>query len=376
MDLYESTFNIWHNNSRIFYEIEYMLLKKRLNIPTIKKILQSRNLDIDDYNLNLIIYTLLSSEKKIIKHDNWDILPEFEFLDKYYWDSSYQKSQYSLKCNTIEKRTFLLISDTHIGSEIFDSKILHSIYDYAIKKRIRRCFHLGDLFEGNQAISKSLSKYYTSEDIKNLNSFEEELKRQISIFMNEYPKPTEEELTTYAIIGNHDSIINRFLQTRDWWCACDLRKLSIYNPSFYMYPRERITTDLNNVAIHFNHRLYISGVIDDMIVNGPEDIEKDKELLGSILSEPYYEFMICGHLHRGMFYSKINDFTKNSNLYAAVPSTTKVNINNAIAYTVTIDENKVAEITVLGCDSNYNIYEIESFTFEFGAVNPQISKIL
>ncbi len=336
---------------------------------------QSMHKEIDRRTIYEILLCLLTNEKRLIRYDNWDKEPVYEYLDKYYWDSSYQRAQYTLDAEKKLPRDFLLISDTHIGDEnIFDPKILHSIYDYAIKKGIKICFHLGDLFHGKPSIAKTLNDWsYTEENLKDINDFEEELKRQLNIFINEYPKPTKEEMMTYGIIGNHDKLIRQFLQTRAWWCASDLRKLSIYNESFYMFPRERIVTKPNDLYIHLSHRLYMSSVINDLKINKVDDIEKEKETLGSLMSEPHYEFMISGHLHKGVIHTAVNAYSQVSNLYLTVPSTSKLNLDNPVAFLVHLDENKKALITILGCDKNYKVYEIDTFEFEFGKINHNYS---
>ncbi len=371
MEIYESSFDTINRYRNYYHEIEYLLYERKCTLQEIVTILRSRNIELDEKIIYKILHSLLTNEKRILRHDHWDKEPIYEYLDKYYWDSSYQRSYYSLDSEEPKTQQFLLISDTHIGNEdIFNPRILHSIYDYAIKKGYKKCFHLGDLFDGNQSIGRTLNDWsYTSKNIEDLNNFEDEFKRQINIFINEYPKPTKEEMMTYGIIGNHDDILNKFLKTRDWWCASDLRNLTIYNEAFYMFPRDRIVTKPNDLYIHFNHRLYMSVIINNLKIQTVEDIEEEKKTLGSLMSDPHYDFFISGHLHRGVVHSAVNTFTQKSNLYLTVPSTSNLSLNRPIAFLVSLSPNKIAHIIILGCDNNYNTYEIDSFDYEFGKIN-------
>ena len=143
------------NNFYICFKIEELLFGKRMSIEDIQQHLKTKeNIYIATKDLYKYIYILLCNYKRIIRRDYWDSNPEFEGLDKYYWDSSYQRNFYSFEQKSKNSITFLLMSDTHIGNaQFFDCKLLNAIYDYAIGKGATRCFLLGDLFDGNKNAS-------------------------------------------------------------------------------------------------------------------------------------------------------------------------------------------------------------------------------
>lgn len=126
-----------------------------------------------------------------------------------------------------------------------------------------KCFHLGDLFEGNQQFVNNLFSTKPEE----VTYFEDEFYRQVNLFINEYPKPRLDEFKTYCLMGNHDETMAQFLMLRDYWCVSDLKKLSMYDSSFYMFPRTKWSTKLNGVEFHFDHRLYMSTLIRDLKIS-------------------------------------------------------------------------------------------------------------
>lgn len=378
MEILESSLELSNNYLNLCFKIEYLLFNKKMSIEQIYDYLKKiENVDISIKDVYKLVYTLLSNYKGIIRHDYWDSDPEYEGLDKYYWDSSYQHHYYSFEQKEKKCTTFLLISDTHIGNEqLFNEEILKAVYDFALENGIDRCFHLGDLFEGNQSISSLLNKYLCFDDVSLLDSFEDVFKYQLECFIKKYPHPDEEKMRTYCLLGNHDLILDRFLKSRDWWCASDLKKISIYDNSFSFIPRSSFVSILNNVDIHFNHYLYMSGFFRNLKINSLDDIEKTKLEFGNLLYDFNYDFFISGHLHKGTIYSALNPFSGVSNLYLTVPSTSSVNLNGVVAFIVTLDEDMVAEISTLSCDNNYVVSKKTLFSFEFGKENKRYMKVL
>ena len=349
------------NNFYICFKIEELLFGKRMSIEDIQQHLKTKeNIYIATKDLYKYIYILHCNYKRIIRRDYWDSNPEFEGLDKYYWDSSYQRNFYSFEQKSKNSITFLLMSDTHIGNaQFFDCKLLNAIYDYAIGKGATRCFLLGDLFDGNK--NASLLD-------------QDELERQINIFADKFPN--DGKLLTYCLLGNHDIKLNEYLEKRNWWNASDLRELTTYNNNFQMIPRHSFSSNVNDVNIHFSHYLYMSIFFKNLKINSLEDIEKAKMIFGNLVYDPNYDFLISGHLHKGVIYTSFSPDNGDSNLYLGVPSTSSININGVVAFIVTLNENQVAEITALSCDSNYNISESFLFSYTFNKENKSFMKVL
>lgn len=389
MKIFESKYNISDELNKLLWEVQFILgdeslkiteqcyfFEKRrgLSFNALKNKLIEKGIKFSDSDLNLVLQLLLTNYKMIIRNESWHKQPVYEYLDHNLWDSKYQEAYYSFSDEMSSLKTYLLISDTHIGNDkLFNSKLLHNIYDYAIKHGAKKCFHLGDLFEGSKELQSD--PYLLSE--KQITDFEEEFCRQLNLFINEYPKTNPDEFMTYSLIGNHDESMNRFLKFKSWFSSCDLRKISMYNPDFYMFPRSNWTTNLNGINIHFNHRLYMSGFIYDLKINKLSDIEIKKEQVGSLLLEPHYDLLISGHLHKGIIYTESNYYNEKNNLYLGVPSTSNFNIGGTVGYLIYMyPESNHMEVAILRCDNNLNIQEIDKVNWEFGTKNKVYKRTL
>ena len=217
--------------------------------------------------------------------------------------------------------------------------------------------------------------YGVSGDI--ITKSKEEFDRRINLFKVTYPKPLESELRTYCNMGNHDETLNLYLKYSNFEFECDLRKLSIYNLSFYMFPRDSISLKLNDVDIHFSHRLYMSEVETDLKINNLEDIMKKQEVWCDILLESNYDVMVSGHMHVPYIYTNPNYWKTKDNLYLGVPSTSELNKGGVVAYLVFIyPESNCMEISFLGCDGNYNIFEKDRITWNLKGDNKTYRRVL
>lgn len=391
MEIYANKFNLSFECRKLFWPVEELLedksllfddywrvfeKRKGLSFSTISKILREKGLEFNDNNLFLVLQILLSNYKRIVRNEYWNKETEYEFLDRNLWEHKSQEVHYSFEDDMKSNKTFLLISDTHIGNDkMFNSKLLHNLYDYAIMNGAKKCFHLGDLFEGCKELLGDL--YEVRITGKQVDDFEEEFCRQINLFIDGYPKPNPSELMTYGLIGNHDEAMNRFLKFRNWCCASDLRKLSIYNPSFYMFPREHWCANLNDVNFHFNHKLYMSEVIENLKINELSDIEKKKEFLGDLILDSHYDVLVSGHLHKGIIYTSEDYFKRKDKLYLGVPSSSNINVFGTVGYLVYMyPESNSMEVSILGSDNDLNICEIDRITWEFGKENKTYRRTL
>ena len=349
--------------------------ERGLTFNEIKKSLINDGILFNDADLFLILNIMIANDKNVVRDEFWNGETTFRLLDRYYWEHSSQKAYYSFKDDLIGDKTFLVISDTHIGSDIFSAKLLHNLYEYGIMMGAKKCFHLGDLFEGSK--DKRLIGNARDLNVNLFNAFEEEFCRQVKLFAEEYPKPAPNELMTYCLIGNHDVALDNFLKFRAWFKAADLRKLSIYNPSFYMFPRKTWITELNNIDIHFNHRLYMSGIINDLKINSLDDIDVYKEKYEGLMLDLNYEFFLSGHLHQGIIHSEPDYRGEKNNLYLGAPSASKINVGKTVGYLVHMySESNSMEISVLGCDNNLRIFEKERIPWEFGTMNRNYRRTL
>lgn len=370
MEFATSIYNLTDKENELICEVWRLLEsnpKKTLNFSLISSALREKGICFDENQLFVALQVLLVNYKKIVRCEYWQKETDYVLLDKHYWNHRYQHSYYSFQDDDVSNKIFLLISDTHIGNEeIFNSKLLYNMYDYGLVRGAKKCFHLGDLFDGlNQMTGKQVR------------DLELEFNRQLELFIHEYPKPDPEELKTYCLMGNHDEIMNRFLRLNGSVFASDLRNLSIYNPSFYMFPRTHWCTNLNGRDFHFNHRLYMNFMVENLKVSNLKDMVKKKKEFGELVVDNDYDVLISGHLHRGMVYAAANLSLKQSGLYVGVPSTSNINTGGVVGCLVYLyPHSDSMEISFLKCDNNLKIYEEDIICWNFNKNNKSYCKTL
>ena len=347
-----------------------------LNINAIREKLIKRGIIASKKDIYMMLQLLLSSHQNIVRDDYFSIESEYKILDDYYWKSKLQQFHYSFKDDGIGIKTMLLISDIHIGNDkIFNAKLLNIIYDYAIKNGATITINFGDLYEGLPDLN--IDEYRESVDRYTLESNIEEFLRQVKIFINEYPNPTPKEMRTFCHLGNHDKTMQLFMKLASFYYLFrfrdfDLRMLSLEKQSFNMFLRSSWDATLNNTDFHFDHRLYKSGLFTNMKINGLDDIDKEKMML-----ESDYEVLISGHLHQGFIYPDKDYFKRYDVLYLGVPSTSNICIKKAVGYLLYMyPESNSMDISVLGCDNNLNIYEIDRIEWNFKSENKVRARML
>lgn len=383
-DLMFEVWRILEENSKSQYGD--LLDSKGLNIKRIKDKLQESGVRAEEKDIFMALQTLLSSHQKIIRDDYFSADAEYKLINEYYWRSKAQQYHYSFKDNLIGAKTVLVTSDMHIGNDkLFNAKLLNNIYDYAIKNGATIALNFGDLYEGLPDLN--INEYMESVNRYTLDSNIEEFLRQIKIFINEYPDPTPEEMRTFCLLGNHDKTMQLFMKLASFYgffryLDLDLRSLSMYKPSFNMFLRSSWDARLNNIDFHFDHRLYKSGLFTNMKINELEDIDREKmrfyEMgLEGMMLESDYEVLISGHLHQGFIYPDKDYFKRYDVLYLGVPSTSNICIKKAVAYLLYMyPETNSMEISVLGCDNNFNIYEIDRIEWNFKSENKVRARML
>lgn len=348
----------------------YSLELQTTNLSSIKSILNSNNIFLSNEEIFETLIFMLVNKGSIIRKDFWNKEPEYTLLTERYHDSSYTRNYYSFNCDSNEDKKFLLISDTHIGNnEIENIVLINNLYDYAIDRGASKCFHLGDLFEGNLSIS---------------NEAIDDFLRRMNKFKNEYPSPNPKEMMTYAIKGNHDKNIEKILNSLTYENTFlfhnDLRRLTILNPSFYMFPRDKWQSTFSSINFHFSHKLYISMMVEDLKIQSISEIQKLEEI--SFLDGLFKDINISGHLHKGFIYSIKDPYLiEKEKLFLGVPSTSNININDPVAYLIST-HNKTngkmdnIDISVLNCDNNNKIYESDVINWSFKNKNKTLRKLL
>ena len=114
----------------------------------------------------------------------------------------YKQSIYNSLCQAIiDDSKLLIISDTHYGSIYENMDYTYNVFDFATKNGINIILHGGDIIESS---------------IHNKNGLDS--KKQAYYFINNFP--TDSNITTYAIFGNHDYLaINENETVRDILCS-------------------------------------------------------------------------------------------------------------------------------------------------------------
>lgn len=87
----------------------------------------------------------------------------------------------------IKDSKFIVIGDTHLGSELEKIIYLDYVYEYAKKNGIKNIIHTGDLI---QSTMRPVMKKYVNET------------KQINHLVEVYPY--DEDITNYILFGNHD----------------------------------------------------------------------------------------------------------------------------------------------------------------------------
>lgn len=226
----------------------------------------------------------------------------------------------------------------------------------------KKCFHLGDLFTGRKPDE---------------NFGIEEKYKQIMKFIDNYPRPLPTEMMTYGLLGNNDlEIDNMFWHNGYSNLYYDLRELIFFNPSFYMFPRERWATDFLDKSFHFGHKFHHSMLMHDLKITCEEDLINQRKWLDST-----YDVHISGHLHNGLIYGAApSEYVDKYQLFLGVPSASRLNINRAVGYLVTLNYKNETEINgmdvkILTCDNNYKISELDVLVWDFNGNNNIDKKI-
>lgn len=345
------------------YIYRFFVEKKKLTLSEIKRLLLQENVSYTEEEIMAVITTMLVKWGMIIRNDFWNQELEYIMLENSKRASSYSKHYYSFIVDNNKTKKFLLIADTHIGDEnVEDFKLLNNIYDFAISKGAKKCFHLGDVFCG-----------YDSQ--KNFNF--ELRNHQLMRFINCYPKPLPNEMMTYAVLGNRDMKMDNILwHTGFSDIYYDLRALSYFNPSFYMFPRGRVSLDFLGNLFVFSHKFHHSMLIPNLVINSVDDL-----LRQDIFLSDDYKVHVSGHLHRGIIYgAQPNKYNDGEQLFLGVPSTSKMNLNNVVAYLITLNYKSDVEIDsidveVLNCNDDYNLSIQESFNWNFSGGNDVYRKV-
>lgn len=333
------------------------------NIDLIINILKQKKIEFDENKIHIALYMLLNDFGDITRHDNWSGKTKFQVLDERHRNTTWQKTFYELNDDDKGNKKFILIADTHIGNKNMQNfKLINNIYEFAQKKKIKNIFHLGDVFEG----------------IKCNDSTEEKMKKideQLNLFEKYYPKLNPDEIRTIALLGNHDITIHGaygtdviFVPKNNKEQLYDLRTITKDNPGFIFYQRKDISIKLNSIPIHLSHRLYLNQLHRSIKYEKIQDItEKTNETFCT------YPLYLSAHLHKKLIVESADKYN-NKQLFVSVPSTSLLNIEDAVAYIINInsyENNHIIEITTINSTSDSEIkigeeyiYKIENEGFD------------
>ena len=103
-----------------------------------------------------------------------------------------EKQEYEHAVGVVNTKTFMVLSDSHMGSTNEQTSFLHYLYDLALQRGIDTVYHCGDISEG---FKRSRPAHIFS---LHAISFDEQLEHIVNVY------PHREGITTYFITGNHD----------------------------------------------------------------------------------------------------------------------------------------------------------------------------
>lgn len=92
-----------------------------------------------------------------------------------------------VSATNIFSESFIVISDTHVGSYNENIEYLNEVYDFAIKNGIKHIFHAGDLLQSN---IRPVNKKFMNQEI------------QAEHLVNVYPE--DSQIINHILLGNHD----------------------------------------------------------------------------------------------------------------------------------------------------------------------------
>lgn len=306
--------DIFKVNRSLYYEMrQYIVAKEHFSTQEILTFFSQK------YNLEEIkkcLYLFYVAQGKIIATVDNNFNYDFEYVkERDLQKSNFTRHYFNNPLGNIDK--FIVIADTHIGSEIASFDMINRVYDYASKNNIGYVIHLGDLFQK----TKDESEYVT----------------RIMDFLKYYPD--DKSIKTLSILGNHDTILHE----RYWnnLNEFDLRYLTMKRPNFICYPKMETAWQNGDMSIHLAHHLYLNGLLRDVFLRKEEDLVNDEAF--KIINFSDYDLLISGHLHKQMI-SYVNN---GDSLLISVPSTSKLNDNDVIAFEIRMLDNKVIGITPL-----------------------------
>jgi hypothetical protein len=113
---------------------------------------------------------------------------------RYIIDTTYanDKEEYNHAVGGVKTYTFMVLSDSHMGSVNEQTSFLHYLYDYAKSRGIKTVYHCGDISEGYK--QSRPDHIYSLHAI----SFDDQLEHIVKAY------PQRKGITTYFITGNHD----------------------------------------------------------------------------------------------------------------------------------------------------------------------------
>lgn len=341
-----NTIRVYETNlKRIIMLLERTLpIDRFVSIDSILDFFNNNSIFCSKEELEYILSIMMIESGSVIKKNYLQKNAEYCLLDQNTRGTTYSISYHEvIDDRPNDNKSFLLISDTHFGSDEENYVLINNLYSYAKKQNVCACFHLGDIFKMDEGNIDKIRELYGR-------------------FEKYYPRG----IKTYSICGNHDEYMHTISPIRPIYAGSksdiplDIRILNSLNPDFNSFAYDSFKTNINNTRFHFNHKLYISRALRNKKIDKLSDIGDEVKWFS------YEErVLISGHLHDGFIY------TTSDNIYLGVPSSSNLNKNGIVGYILDTSNNGCV-IRVLK-SNNDEIHEEEHFLIQYDNI-PVIKK--
>lgn len=279
--------------------------------------------DVSKKYLYKILYKLLVEQSRIKRFDYHDKEEEYLLLSDNEQGCSCIKNFDSYQQIQKENTKILLISDTHFGREgIANYELISNIFDLAISNNISRCWHLGDFFD------KSICNLPQEE-------FYNKILEILKLF------PNNDELLTYNFLGNHDILVNRKLSNQ----FRHLKDVTAFNSSLRMFSKDNFVISINDLNIHFSHKLFINSFYPNFYLKNENDILLPNKRNNCFCDDYFYnlpasyDLYLFAHFHESFWGTD-----PNGRLFLCVPSASDYNFEK-VGYILNISLDKSIILT-------------------------------
>lgn len=311
----------------------YNYLERSGKIVSFSKIYTDVKLNYPDISkeyLYKILNKLLVEQFMIKRFDYHDREEDYLLLSDNEHGRSCIRNFDSYKQIQKENTRILLISDTHSGKEgVFNYELISNIFNLAISNNISRCWHLGDFFD------KSICNLPQEE-------FYNKILEILQLF------PNKDELLTYCFPGNHDILVNRKLSNQ----FRHLKDVTALNSSLRMFSKDNFVISINDLNIHFSHKLFVNSFYPDFYLKDENDILLPNKSNNCFCDDYFYNLPSTYDLYLfAHFHESFCGTDSNGRLFLCVPSASDYNFEK-VGYILDISLDKQILLTDILRDCN------------------------